>query len=63
MNQVWLVFQWYGKELLFQGVFDTEQKAVDACKSERYCVCPAIMNEELVHSREDNWPGAYYPKL
>ena len=46
----------------FQGVFDSEEKAVAACKTELYFIAPAIMNEELPESHEE-WSGAYYPKL
>lgn len=45
----------------FQGLFDTEQKAIDACKSDRYFIAPAVVNEELTEVSE-SWPGCYFPK-
>ena len=49
-----------GKRWEFQGVFDTEQLAVDACKGELYCVAPVQLNEELPHETLP-MPGCYYP--
>lgn len=45
----------------FQGVFDTESAAVDACLDEWHFVGPATMNVELPQDRE-TWPGSYFPK-
>lgn len=50
------------KEFLFQGVFDDESLAVEACRTENYCVCPAILNENRPHEKE-TWDGAWYPLL
>ena len=46
----------------FQGVFDTEQLAVDACKGELYFIAPVQLNEELPHETL-LMPGCYYPQL
>lgn len=45
----------------FQGVFDEEDKAVDACRSERYFVGPATLNEPLPDETVE-WIGCYFPK-
>jgi hypothetical protein len=44
----------------FIGVFDAEQKAVDACTTKDHFVGPAILNERLPDAPEP-WPGGYYP--
>jgi len=44
----------------FQGVFDTEEAAVAACKDETWFVGPVALNEELPEEAMD-WPGAYFP--
>ena len=61
-SEVWLVFQWttYNSPM-FQGVFDTEDAAVAACRTDLYCVCPAQMNKALPHELELSGPGAWYP--
>lgn len=46
----------------FQGVFDTEQKAVENCVDFNYFVGPAILNEALPCETVE-WKGGYYPKL
>lgn len=46
---------------MFQGVFDEAAKAINACRTDLYCVCPARMNEPLPHEKADQWPGAWYP--
>jgi len=67
--KVWIVgkinlenrFEW-----AFQGVFDSEEKAVEACKDERYFVGPVTMNIDLDDiipgDKNIDWPDAYYPK-
>lgn len=50
-----------GTEWTFCGVFDTEAKAVAACKNEDYFVGLAELNQELPEKIID-WPDAYYPK-
>ena len=49
-----------GEEWEFQGVFDSKKKAISACKSDRYFIGPAMLNEELPEKPEE-WPGCYYP--
>lgn len=41
------------------GIFDREQKAVDACRAENYCIGPLALNRATHESVE--WAGAYYP--
>jgi len=58
MNQLWicgkLIGEWEetGNVWSFQGAFDDEKKADDACKDETYFIFPAILNQEL--PREDS---------
>lgn len=64
--KLWIVGQW--KECTcdgsweFQGVFDSEEKAINACATDNYWIAPVELNKE--------WPiesvqieGAYYPRL
>ena len=46
----------------FQGVFDSEDKAVKACIKEHYFVGPAKLND-IWPDESVKWPGAYYPLL
>lgn len=58
----WICGRWTNNVMWeFQGLFDTEQKAIDACKSDRYFIAPAVVNEELTEVSE-SWPGCYFPK-
>lgn len=60
--QLWLVGQYKGKEPWeFQGVFDSEDKAIGACKTDMYFIAPFILNEEIPFKTKE-WPGVYYPK-
>ncbi len=45
----------------FEGVFDSEEKAIKACREDDFFIAPAPLN----HSPPDgqNWKGAYYPLL
>jgi len=45
----------------FSGVFDSEEKAIDACISPYYFIGPIALNFCFPDERV-NWPGAYYPK-
>lgn len=59
---VWIVGQVREeKDWEFQGVFNTEQEAIEACVDENYFIGPAIFGQpcprETVH-----WHGAYWPK-
>lgn len=47
---------------IFQGVFDTEDKAVAACKGELWFVAPAELNQELPADPIE-WPGLRYPNF
>lgn len=49
------IFGWH-----FQGIFDCEQKAVDACVTDQYFVGPCRMNETLPDEPTE-WEGVYYP--
>lgn len=44
----------------FQGVYDDEKRAIDACRDELYFIGPAQLNEQLPLGTQP-WPGAYYP--
>lgn len=45
----------------FQGVFSTEALAIAACRDHTYFVGPALLDQELPHETEPEWPGARYP--
>jgi len=49
------------KEWIFQGVFDSKDKASQVCRDENYFIGPAVLNESLPHDDTD-WPGAFYPE-
>ena len=64
---VWIVGKYIlmhessGMEWEFQGVFSSEQKAVDACLGhDEWFVAPAELDKELPAEKVD-WPGFYYP--
>lgn len=60
---LWLVFQCTGENAFeFQGVFSSEDRAVAACLTDLYCVCPARLDESHPHETGP-WPGAWYPHL
>jgi hypothetical protein len=44
----------------FQGVFDSEELALAACRAASYFIAPATLNESLPDETEA-WPGSYYP--
>lgn len=48
----------------FQGVFsdDQKQKAIAACKDDRYFLAPATLNVKI-SGRRQKWPGAYFPMV
>lgn len=33
----------------FQGVFDTKEKAIAACRDDHYFIAPAVLNAEIQH--------------
>ena len=59
---VWIVGQCdpNSPEWFFQGVFSTEQQAIDQCIDERFFIGPAIIDEVLPLEILD-WEGCYYP--
>lgn len=65
-TELWLVQQYpEGSNVPeFQGVFSSEERAVAACRTDRYFVCgPITLDEEVPHeSLEWNtaWGRAYY---
>ena len=62
-SAVWIVIQWKPDgHHEFQGVFGSETRAVDACRTDTHCVCPATVGVELGQDAE-TWPGAWYPHL
>ena len=66
MNKLWIVGKIIWKDAenwnwLFQGIFDSEQKAIDACPDEFYFIGPAELNVKLPND-DIRWPGSYYPK-
>ena len=46
----------------FQGIFDDKEKAIAACRDEKYFIAPAVLNKNLPDDQID-WPGAYYPLI
>ena len=44
----------------FTGIFDSRDKAINACRDHNYIVTPVTLNEQLPHERID-MPGAFYP--
>lgn len=50
------------QEWEFQGVFDSEEKARNACTGKNHFIGPATLNESLP-PEPIQWPGAYYPQL
>jgi len=60
---LWLCGQWVNdKEWEFQGIFDSEQKAIDACAHDDYWIAPVKLNETYPQETVQ-MPGAYYPRL
>ncbi len=59
-KMVWIVFCYKSSGSEFVGVYDSEERAVAACQSETYCVCPIEMNF-TTPTETTEWPGCYYP--
>jgi hypothetical protein len=58
---VWIVGRWkrnLSKPWGFEGVFDSEEKAIAACKSWRYFIAPVTLNEVVP---DGVMAGSYYP--
>ena len=61
--ELWICGQWIAeREWEFQGIFDSEQRAIDACTHDNYWIAPVRLNEPLPHETVD-FSGAYYPRL
>lgn len=61
--KVWIVGQLRDrKPWEFQGVFSSQEKAVAACRNERYFIGPAVVDAEIPDDSRDpqEW-GAYFP--
>jgi hypothetical protein len=43
-----------------QGVFDSKERAIAACRNERYFIAPIALNKELPDETVE-MPGCYYP--
>jgi hypothetical protein len=59
---VWIVGRWTSdtKPWEVMGVYDSEEKAVAACKDCRYFVGPEELNVPAP-DEPTPWPGCYYP--
>ena len=42
------------------GAYDSEQKAIDACKDATFFIGPQVMNQTNPEA-PTSWPGCYYP--
>lgn len=61
-NPLWLVGKitnWPAYE--FQGIFDSEERAVSECKGELWFVAPVYVNQ-VIPEETSEWPGMYYPE-
>lgn len=64
-TRAWIVgktLDWNTCSWEFQGVFEDEDAAVQACIDERFFVGPAHLNLRVPFDRTE-WVGAYYPHL
>jgi hypothetical protein len=57
---VWLVGQWKKERWEVQGVFDTKDAAIAACRDYFYFVMPLEMNKQLPHETMQN-KDTWYP--
>lgn len=65
MQTLWVVSKMHTyrtPDWTFQGVYDSEEKAIQACLTEDYFIGPVGLNEPIPHERMA-WPGAYFPLL
>lgn len=46
----------------FQGIFETEDKAVEACRDWSYFMAEVNLNESLPHENLGDWPGWRRPR-
>ena len=62
--KLWILFQWRNKTKPdFVGVFDEEEKALQLCVDETFCLGPAELNFHFPTDKTVTWSGLYYPKL
>lgn len=47
----------------FCGVFDNEEIAIKACKTQNHFIAPVLLNVKLIDEETTEWPGLYYPNL
>lgn len=45
----------------FQGVFDSEEKALEHCLTDKYFIGPTTLNMEQGGEETTEWEGSYYP--
>lgn len=65
MTELWMCGQHRGPESWdFQGIFDSRENAVNACRDYRYFIVPVELNKELPHGEAELTlvPGFEYPK-
>lgn len=66
MKTLWLVGQFiaeteHGNVWAFQGIFETRELAVAACRDRNYSVQSVRLNEEIQHGTQ-YFPDCEYPK-
>lgn len=62
-NKLWIVGRAYHEDSFawdFCGIFETEEEAIEACKTEFHFIGPVIVGAKLPEERIE-WSGAYYP--
>lgn len=69
MNEFWICGQRYESKdqpdrcWEFQGVFDAEHKAIQACVTDDFFIFPATLNEALPVESMPEDGRSYYPRL
>lgn len=60
--ELWIVGKLVDDECYweFAGVYDSEEKALEACKGIKYFIGPAVLNNNIPDETTE-WEGAYYP--
>lgn len=59
--KLWIVMKWIPNGFPdFQGVFGSVERAIQACRTDLHCVCPATVGIELGQESTE-WLGAWYP--
>lgn len=59
--QLWYVGRLWNGAHETQGVFSTEQLAIDACRDETYFIGPLTLDGTIDHNSTE-WEGAYFPR-